>query len=135
MLCLEACNVFLHCLTFSHIVFLVHPSFLPFSLCASSLKCYSSINLLCFYIHLLFDLAHLFSFQPVSSVLLPILVSSPLPFRAHHALDLHSPVCLLLPPMSSCLSSDLLKSLQSGSQVALPPHLQLAFSGKICPSL
>lgn len=39
-------------------------------------------------------------------------------------------ICLLVAPLS-CLSSDLYKSLQSGSQVALPPHLQLAFSGKI----
>lgn len=39
-----------------------------------------------------------------------------------------------LPPSSPCpVSSDLYKSLQSGSQVALPPHLQLAFSGKTCP--
>lgn len=29
------------------------------------------------------------------------------------------------------LSSDLYKSLQSGSQAALPPHLQLAFSGNL----
>lgn len=32
------------------------------------------------------------------------------------------------------LSSDLYKSLQSGSQAALPPHLQLAFSGNLHPS-
>lgn len=32
----------------------------------------------------------------------------------------------------SCRPPDLFKSLQPGSQVALPPHLQLAFSGKRC---
>uniref|UniRef100_A0A8C9RGT4 Ubinuclein 2a n=1 Tax=Scleropages formosus TaxID=113540 RepID=A0A8C9RGT4_SCLFO len=32
------------------------------------------------------------------------------------------------------LAQNLLKSLQSGSQAALPPHLQLAFSGNLCPS-
>lgn len=32
----------------------------------------------------------------------------------------------------SCCPPDLFKSLQPGSQVALPPHLQLAFSGKCC---
>lgn len=36
-------------------------------------------------------------------------------------------VCLSL----SRLSSDLLKGLMSGAQSALPPHLQLAFSGKL----
>lgn len=47
------------------------------------------------------------------------------------------PSYLFLPRLlSPCpVSSDLYKSLQSGSQVALPPHLQLAFSGKIWPSL
>ncbi len=41
---------------------------------------------------------------------------------------------LLLPSSLSSslhLSSDLYKSLQSGSQAALPPHLQLAFSGNL----
>ncbi len=35
----------------------------------------------------------------------------------------------------SCHPPDLFKSLQPGSQVALPPHLQLAFSGKRCRNL
>lgn len=42
----------------------------------------------------------------------------------------------ICPSLFPCpVSSDLYKSLQSGSQVALPPHLQLAFSGKIWPTL
>src|SRR4029434_2147925 len=45
-----------------------------------------------------------------------------------------SPLLLLFVGSLIALSSDLFKSLQSGSQAALPPHLQLAFSGKLCSS-
>ncbi|KAL2087090.1 hypothetical protein ACEWY4_018149 [Coilia grayii] len=34
----------------------------------------------------------------------------------------------------TALAQNLFKSLQSGTQAALPPHLQLAFSGKLCSS-
>lgn len=43
-------------------------------------------------------------------------------------------ICPFLSFAVSCpVSSDLYKSIQSGSKVALPPHLQLAFSGKMWP--
>lgn len=66
-------------------------------------------------------------------------ITHPLPL-SHIASSLPPPHSVLSVPSFSSLfpcpvSSDLYKSLQSGSQVALPPHLQLAFSGKICPSL
>lgn len=77
-----------------------------------------------------------FSTTLASAIPSPLLSPSPLlPSLLPYCLSASSlslSVCLFWLPL--CLSSDLFKSLQSGSQAALPPHLQLAFSGKLCSS-
>lgn len=66
----------------------------------------------------------MFLFSPLFSS-----TPSPSPFFPFFYLLTPSSSRLSIPP-SLHLSSDLYKSLQSGSHAALPPHLQLAFSGK-----
>lgn len=63
------------------------------------------------------------------------------PLAPHESDFLHWTALVLCPSVScvsvcvslSRLSSDVLKGLMSGAQAALPPHLQLAFSGKRWP--
>lgn len=64
------------------------------------------------------------------------------PLAPHESDFLHWTALVLCPSVScvsvcvslSRLSSDVLKGLMSGAQAALPPHLQLAFSGKRWPT-
>lgn len=96
----------------------------------------------CFYYSILFAFYPYFLYQNNANFVLllhlthltlqsppPIGCDHP-PFTSYHvALSLP---CVPNPSLFLCpVSSDLYKSLQAGSQVALPPHLQLAFSGKI----
>ena len=124
--------IFLSCLTLFHFVCFISPnfSFPPFSALLSKL-CQSHVG---YGSHL--SLSYCLT--------LPLSLLPPL-FGCYHLSFSSTPCCssstffslaILLesvPPfLYPCpVSSDLYKSLQSGSQVALPPHLQLAFSGKI----
>ena len=92
-----------------------------------SCVCVSVISILCVFVSC-------FHLTLILSSLLLRYVSPPFSLRRLFSISPH--LWLLPSSLSSVhtslhLSSDLYKSLQSGSQAALPPHLQLAFSGNL----